>query len=148
MTLWIRPRILVDTFDCLRACGRGVEECVVYWTARQSSLVVDDLVHPTHSAGPAGYEVDSRWVTQFFLDLRHAKRTALAQVHTHPGTAFHSQTDDTYALVSSQGFYSLVIPDGGMGLGSLSGAYFTVVAASGHWKEVDPSTELVWSGDD
>ncbi len=35
----------------------------------------------------------------------------LAQVHSHPGRAYHSPMDDAYAVVTSPGGLSLVVPD-------------------------------------
>jgi hypothetical protein len=33
-----------------------------------------------------------------------------AQVHSHPHEAFHSETDDTYPIVTGRGGLSLVVP--------------------------------------
>lgn len=35
----------------------------------------------------------------------------LAQLHSHPGRAYHSDTDDTYPIATAAGSLSLVIPD-------------------------------------
>jgi hypothetical protein len=37
----------------------------------------------------------------------------LASLHTHPGNAFHSDTDDTNMLFSHHGAISIVIPNFG-----------------------------------
>ena len=39
-----------------------------------------------------------------------AERLAI-QVHSHPTEAFHSDTDDTYPIVTTLGGLSLVVPD-------------------------------------
>jgi len=36
-----------------------------------------------------------------------------AQVHSHPTEAYHSETDDTYPIVTVRGGLSLVVPDFG-----------------------------------
>jgi hypothetical protein len=35
----------------------------------------------------------------------------IAQVHSHPTEAFHSSMDDDYAVVTTAGSFSLVVPD-------------------------------------
>jgi hypothetical protein len=35
----------------------------------------------------------------------------IAQIHSHPTEAFHSETDDDYPMVTTIGGYSIVIPD-------------------------------------
>jgi len=37
----------------------------------------------------------------------------IAQVHSHPGEAYHSRADDRYAIVTAEGGFSLVVPDFG-----------------------------------
>lgn len=37
--------------------------------------------------------------------------TLLGQIHSHPGRAYHSETDDRYAIATTVGCLSLVVPD-------------------------------------
>ena len=106
------PRPVLDSsFGQLRDCGAGRAECVVYWCADHDRPdLLTRAVHPVHRAGYGGYEVDSAWITQFFLRLRQARQTVRVQVHTHPGEASHSWTDDQFSLVPAAGFLSLVFP--------------------------------------
>ncbi|MGB6770794.1 MAG: hypothetical protein WBF51_02155 [Candidatus Dormiibacterota bacterium] len=90
-----------------------------------------------------GYEVDSAWVTGFFLDLRSRGRSALVQVHTHPRSAFHSEVDDVYALAPSTGFYSLVLPNFATGPVTLTGSCLLLMGPDGTWTEVNPAEEFV-----
>jgi hypothetical protein len=39
--------------------------------------------------------------------------TLIAQVHSHPGAAYHSDTDDAYPIVTVQGGLSIVVPNFG-----------------------------------
>jgi hypothetical protein len=39
----------------------------------------------------------------------------LCQIHTHPGTAFHSAADDSGAYTDEIGFLSIVVPQFGVG---------------------------------
>ncbi len=141
--LRLRRGVLEESFQHLRDCGGGRNECVLYWCAAvdQPDLLVR-VVHPVHRGWPAGYEVDSAWVTQFFLELRRTRQTARVQVHTHPEHAGHSQTDDRFSLVPAPGFLSLVIPRYGMGRAGLQDTYLGRMRADGTWTPVRPEEVL------
>lgn len=131
--------VLADSFRQLRECGAGRAECVLYWCASQDNPdVVTRLVHPVHQAGARWYEVDSAWVTEFFLELRHIRETVRVQVHTHPFEAGHSGIDDRFALVPVAGFLSLVIPDYATGPVDLTGTALVRMGPDGEWRPVQP----------
>jgi hypothetical protein len=131
--------VLEDSFGQLRRCGKGRAECVVYWCA---SLDRPDrltrVVHPAHEAEYAWYEVDSAWLTGFFLDLRRRRQTVRVQVHTHPAGAGHSHTDDQFSLAPAAGFLSLVIPQFAAGTAGLAGTALVVMQPDGTWEPADP----------
>lgn len=103
--------LLAETFKILRQCGDGRRECVVYWTSSSDrDDLVDEVVHPNHDSSGGGYQIDDRWLTSFWFALARRKRSVRVQVHTHPGKASHSPTDDAWALIHTPGFLSLVIP--------------------------------------
>jgi hypothetical protein len=137
------PRaVLDDSFRRLRECGAGRAECVLYWCAsKHRPDLVTRPVHPVHRAGPGWYEVDSAWVTEFFLDLRRTRETVRVQVHTHPHEAGHSGIDDRFALVPAAGFFSLVIPDFATGPVGLADTALVRMGTSGTWTPV-PSEEV------
>ena len=136
--------VLADSFRVLRECGAGRAECVLYWCARKhQSEVVTRLVHPVHRAGPGWYEVDSGWVTRFFLDLRASRETVRAQVHTHPFEAGHSGIDDAFALVPAPGFLSLVIPDYAAGPARLTDTVLVRMGTGGTWMPVPPEEAIL-----
>lgn len=142
--LIVGPGLLNQTFETLQECGRGRSECVVYWTGPLDDPArVVEVVHPVHRAGPVGYEVESGWVTDFFLRLRRERKAARVQVHTHPGRAGHSETDDTYALVPATGFLSLVIPRYARGPVSVQGAALVEMQSDGTWAERAPEVVLL-----
>jgi proteasome lid subunit RPN8/RPN11 len=45
-----------------------------------------------------------------FDELRSERLMIVAQVHSHPGDAFHSEADDEWAIVRHEGAYSIVVP--------------------------------------
>lgn len=43
--------------------------------------------------------------------LYQTGRELVAQLHSHPTDAYHSETDDTYPIATTAGAFSLVVPD-------------------------------------
>jgi hypothetical protein len=137
--LRLRGPILEESFEAFRACGRGTRECVVFWTGPHGAPdLVDRVVHPEHVSGSGGYALDIDWLKRFWLWLYNERRSVRAQVHTHPGAAFHSSTDDGFPMVQSAGFLSLVIPNYGLGEITLEDAALYELADHGAWRKSDP----------
>jgi hypothetical protein len=125
--------ILEKSFETFRECGRAECECAVFWTGPHDTDGVDGVEHPVHQRSPYGYEVNDRWLTGFWKRLVVSRQTIKAQVHTHPGAAFHSATDDRWPIVSQPDFLSIVIPDFAMGDVSLEGAWVGRLGEDGIW---------------
>ena len=131
--------VLHETFAVLRRCGSGRRECQVIWTGPwKDPRQVTEVIHPAHHAHASGFEVESSWLTKFWLDLSRTKTGARVQVHTHPGRAFHSATDDAFPLIHTSGFFSLVIPDFAMGRVGFDNAFVTEINEDGQWHPVSP----------
>jgi len=128
--------ILEKSFRMFRECGRAECECAVFWTGPLETDGVDEVEHPVHQRSPYGYEVNDGWLTEFWKRLAVARQRIRAQVHTHPGLAFHSQTDGRWPIVSQPGFLSIVIPDFAMGDVSLKGAWIGRLGEDGSWRRV------------
>lgn len=139
--LRIDEHLLRETFEVFARCGNGQRECVVYWLAAVGADEVVEVLHPTHTASPYHYEVEGMWLSGFFAHLRATNRTAVAQVHTHGGRAFHSKTDDQFPLVPARGFVSLVVPAFGLGSPGLDDAFVAILDTHG-WVSVDPADAI------
>ena len=126
-----------DTLAYLRRCSRGKRECVVVWTGPASDRdLVDAALHPTHTATPLHYDIDGAWLHELHLSNYIAKRTIKAQVHVHAGRAFHSITDDTYPIVNTGGFLSLVLPHFALGPMSRDEMWLAQLSSDGDWHRV------------
>jgi hypothetical protein len=135
--LRVSAAMIRSTFGVFRRCGQARAECVVYWTApAELSDLVDGIDHPAHRQSAGGYEIESSWLTEYWFRLAHERRAIRAQIHTHPGPAFHSSTDDHWPVISQPGFISIVIPDFAMGSVSLDEAWIGHVAADGRWRQI------------
>jgi hypothetical protein len=131
------PRsILEETFALFRQCGAGRRECQALWVSPWSALQqISAVIHPRHQATSAGVQVDPNWIGNYWLELSEKKMGIRVQVHTHPGAAFHSGTDDEFPLIHQPGFLSLVIPNFALGPIGFRGAYLAEISSSGVWNE-------------
>ena len=124
------------TLAQFRGCGQGRDECVVYWLARSSHIsAITALEHPEHVAGYGSYQVSSAWISAFWLRLAHSALSVKVQVHTHAGRAFHSNSDDSWPLIHTPGFLSLVLPGFASSDLSLRWAYLAEYVGPGRWQE-------------
>ena len=80
--------------------------------------------------------MDHTWLNKFWLELADREMGIRVQIHTHPGAAFHSLTDDAFPIIHTPGFLSLVIPNFAMGPVGLSNAFLAEIQSDGHWCEV------------
>ena len=115
---FIVPADLCDETDRqLREAGLQGNERFVLWSG-----VVHDrrlLVKTAHCPKQIAYRVDGGLCVRVEANELHrlnlwlyknAERLAI-QVHSHPTEAFHSETDNTYPMVTTIGGLSLVVPD-------------------------------------
>lgn len=143
MVYQVPRQLMQQTFGQFRACGRGRNECQALWVsslARPDELL--EVVHPAHSASPVGFQLDDDWLTTFWLRMAREGLAVRIQVHTHPGAAYHSATDDAFPMVHSPGFLSLVIPEFAMREVGFERAYLAQIDAAGRWREVSINEHL------
>jgi proteasome lid subunit RPN8/RPN11 len=137
MAFRIPHELLERTFGQLRACGCGRNECQALWVGPVAHPeLISRLVHPAHSASPVGFQLDEAWLTSFWLDMAREGLSVRVQVHTHPGAAYHSATDDAFPMVHSPGFLSLVIPNFGLGPVGFERAFLAQIGDDGEWRQV------------
>ncbi len=130
-------QVLAESVQMMARCGRGRCECVIYWTGPlNNDRTVDGWIHPIHRRSPFGYRIDDRWLTKFWFQLANKSRGIRAQVHTHPGAAFHSETDDHWPVISQPGFLSIVVPNLAIGTIDLEKMWAGTLTADGIWKNV------------
>jgi hypothetical protein len=133
----LRSELLAATFDRFRACGAGRRECQALWVGPWADPdLIDEVVHPAHSASAVGFQLDGRWLDRFWADLAGRGAGVRVQVHTHPGAAYHSATDDAFPLLRHAGFLSLVIPRFALGPVGFADAFLAQLQADGSWREV------------
>ena len=139
----LSPDILDETFAHFRCCGCGRRECQVLWVSPWDAPdTITMVIHPRHEAHIGGFLIDDRWLNNFWFALAQEHLGIRFQVHTHPGEAFHSSTDDEFPIIHTAGFLSLVIPKFALGPIGFEGAYLTEIQEDGRWSEA-PITERI-----
>jgi proteasome lid subunit RPN8/RPN11 len=108
---------MAQTQHVLRAYGEHGCEGLVLWvgTVEEKSAAITRVVVPEQnsikSESGVGYFVEQPALFRLSQFLRDEKLRLIAQVHSHPTDAYHSDTDDRYAIVTEEGGFSLVVPD-------------------------------------
>ncbi len=75
------------------------------------SLVIVPQQESIRSEEGVGYFVTTETLFELNRLLSSTKTRLIAQVHSHPSEAYHSRADDRYAIVTTEGGFSLVAPD-------------------------------------
>jgi hypothetical protein len=114
----IPSQVLLRTIQFLRDVGRSGSEGFVLWGGKIEEITklrfTNALVPGQQSfSTPDGLLVTVPGDALFNVNkLLHERGEILAaQVHIHPSSAYHSETDDHYPMVTLLGSLSIVIPD-------------------------------------
>jgi len=140
------PAVVQDlTMAHIRSCGERFEEGFVAWSGVATSKVIkvsSVLIPPSNGSEHFGGLMLSDDAMQYLADEMIKKgETLIAQVHSHPREAFHSETDNSYPLIHRAGFLSVVIPHfGRYGFDEFHRFRTYEYVANGMWKELDGKT--------
>ncbi len=113
MTRLVLPTpVLSDTLDVLRAGGRLGHERVALWLAPASAAAVriSEVYEPEQETARHYFHLPPASLKALMSRLRAGRMKVAAQIHTHPGAAFHSEADARWAIVRHVGALSLVLP--------------------------------------
>lgn len=114
--LELAEHVLTQTHEVLRKYGHHGYEGLVLWagTVRGPRAKVEQVLvpeqNPIRNESGVGYFVEAPVLFKLSKHLESNKLRLLAQVHSHPTEAYHSDTDDRYAIVTENGGFSLVVP--------------------------------------
>lgn len=145
ITRVVVPRSVIEeghTF--LRYAGSRSCEGMVLWAglAAGETFNVSKAIIPVQrgirTADGVCVVVDGDEMHRINVELFRSGLRLMAQIHSHPTDAYHSQTDDDYAIATTAGSLSLVVPDFARGAFDLSACATYRLAPSGHWQEVAP----------
>lgn len=98
---------------------RGNEVAVLLGGARESAgpIVLDRVILPRQSAFQTprgcGLVLDGGCLNRVGPQMRASNRRIHGILHSHPGEAYHSPTDEAAVLMRFHGAFSIVIPEFG-----------------------------------
>lgn len=137
----VPQKVLVQTEKHLRTAGALKRECTVFWGGIGNGEVADikSVYCPSQTSTAVRVEVHPEAVHEMYNLLDLGKEILLAQVHTHPGTAFHSGTDDSFPATFLVGFVSIVVPHFcSAGLSEFRDCAVFVHRGRGLWEKIKP----------
>lgn len=108
--LRISKILLQESLDRLKSST--VKEKVLIWFGEKQldESIVLEVFEPMQIATSNYFEIPIEGIQEIIDKVKKEKRIVVAQIHTHPGYAFHSKTDDKMAIPRHEGAYSLVLP--------------------------------------
>ncbi|EKS34473.1 MAG: hypothetical protein GY844_11405 [Bradyrhizobium sp.] len=117
MTVRVPKEIVARTIDVLRRGGAVECEAVVLWLGRgpRGAERIEEAYRPDQIAEKDFFRIPPAAMKDLMAHLRRTRLQVVAQVHSHPGRAFHSEADDEWAIVRNRGALSLVVPRFGAG---------------------------------
>ncbi|MGE0093062.1 MAG: hypothetical protein AB7M05_13810 [Alphaproteobacteria bacterium] len=105
--------VLRETISILRMGGQRGEERVALWlstAAVRKPAIVTEVYEPDQIADFDYFRLPPGSMRSLMAHLGSTRRRIVAQIHTHPGRAFHSKVDDEWAIIRHVGALSLVLP--------------------------------------
>lgn len=128
-TFAVSAAIVAETVGVIQEAGLHGYEAFVIWGGRWASsdaIEVTSAYLPTQTPhqSPEGLAVtlDGDALFEANMSMFHRGEILVAQVHSHPTNAFHSDLDDAMPIVTMRGALSGVVPhfgaDGSIGFAS------------------------------
>lgn len=105
--------LILETIAALRRGGARGEERVVLWLARAGAgcpVQVQEVYEPAQETARDRFKLPPESMRALMAHLASSRRSIVAQIHTHPGRAYHSEVDAEWAIVRHVGALSLVLP--------------------------------------
>ena len=119
---YIPKAIWEQTLVTIRRYGLNNSEGFVFWgggIGASGEAYITTVYLPNHPPQGSRAHPAPNAMRQLVRSLHSADQKLLAQVHSHPGEAYHSYGDDQNAASYHPGYISIVIPDFGKGVTTL-----------------------------
>ena len=142
--IMVQRGTIEKTLQTMRKFGSHGWEALILWLGEigpeeGKARVIEAFVpnqKPIKGEDGVGYFVDSKTLFQLNKNLSETGLRLIAQVHSHPTEAFHSAADDRYAIVTTDGGLSLVVPNFGHAVAHPT-AWANYRLFGSDWKELD-----------
>ncbi len=140
------PReVLDDGQQFMRIVGHRGNEGIVLWVGKQdgTTFQVTNLVIPEQrgirTADGICAIIEGEELARLNMEFHKRQLQLITQVHSHPSAAYHSETDDEYAVATRIGSFSLVVPDFAVRTFSFEDAAIYRINSAGQWLEAPSS---------
>jgi len=106
-----------EAYSHLRECGlKGFEGVALFAGTKEDNFFdIKTTIIPAQKLYKIEsgllYSVDGDELYKMNMWLYTNKQNLIAQIHSHPGRAYHSETDDQFPIVTVMGGISIVVPD-------------------------------------
>lgn len=139
-------RVAADTIDVtgefLARRGSAGLEATVLWLGRIVDATTAEVIAPYapeqiafRSEDGAAVEVTQDGLSELISKLPDGV-LALCRVHSHPGEAYHSETDDQNLIIGHPGAISIVVPDFARDPIELARCSVNELQRDGNWREL------------
>jgi len=123
---------------CLEKANRSRHEGVCFLLGRTDGRTALCLqaVQPKAVTTEGSFHVPASEMAKIVRLATDLKLQIVAQVHTHPGEAYHSDGDEDGANIRFEGFISIVVPNYGTALPSFEGSAIYIFTTEKKWKMI------------
>lgn len=140
---------LHETMKAIRSAGRDGYELFVLWsgTLNGDTFTVAEVHIPQQTSyklrGGLCVRVEGSELHRVNVWLYETRQVIGVQVHSHPGNAYHSETDDTYPIATIEGSLSIVLPHFGRDGWESSGIAAYRLGKDGWTETSGPLSDLI-----
>lgn len=143
-TIYFPKHFIDDIYQKMQITGaEGYERLALCAGTRNGmEFHINRIVYPeqTLHKTPSGvsFHVSGEELERLGDWLYEKQVSLIAQIHSHPNEAYHSKTDDDYAIITRAGGLSIVIPDFGTSdIDFKNSAFYRLYPDTG-WTELSP----------
>lgn len=138
----IENSLILDAFELLRSAGEKGYESVALFGGFEAgnSFYVKKVIFPKQYGYNLDqglmYSVDGEELHRINVWLYENRMSLIAQIHSHPGEAYHSEMDDRFPIVDTYGGISIVVPNFAFGIISLKDCMIYRLSLNKTWNEL------------
>ena len=136
---------LIKAFNSLRKAGeQGVESVALFaGRSKEHFFFIEETIIPKHTSYRLEeglfYTLDSDELYRLNVMLHKNGLKLIAQIHSHPGSAYHSEADDQNAIATKVGSVSIVVPDFAFGPVTLDNCAVYRLSENNKWLQLSNS---------
>lgn len=134
---------LSEAYSFLKKAGKKSYEAVALFAGKVegNNAIVSEVICPLQESSRSQYglmyTVDGKELHRINLWLYQNRLKLIAQIHSHPSEAYHSETDDEFPIVTTLGGLSIVVPYFAKEpLNHVNWAYYRLYSET-YWKELN-----------